>query len=151
MGTAALARATALRRPTSVDVCSAGPLAAVTPEVFKEAIKGTSTLFANEEEALLLSGASDVVSAMDLLAGDFGEVMVTRGVNGARAQMGANAFEVPSLSDVVLDTTGAGDAATGAYLALRLGGSTMIDALYGAMRAASGVVRGLGSRGQSRT
>ncbi len=123
----------------------------MTPDVFRDAIKGTSTLFANEEEALLLSGASDVVSAMDLLAEEFGEVMVTRGVHGARAQMGANAFEVPSLSDVVLDTTGAGRRGKrGAYLALRLSGSTMIDALYGAMRAASGVVRGLGSRGQSR-
>jgi sugar/nucleoside kinase (ribokinase family) len=84
---------------------------------------------------------------MDLLAKEFGEVVVTRGVHGARAQMGANAFEVPSLSDEVLDTTGAGDAATGAYLALRLSGSSMIDSLYGAMRAASEVVRGLGSRG----
>ncbi len=83
-----LARAVALRRPTSVDVCSAGPLAAVTPGVFRDAIKGTSTLFANEEEALLLSGASDVSSAMDLLAKEFSEVVVTRGVHGARAQMG---------------------------------------------------------------
>ncbi len=151
VGTAALARAAALRRPTSVDVCSAGPLISVTPDVFRDAIKGTSTLFANEEEALILSGASDVVSAMDVLAKEYGEVVVTRGVHGARAQMGGNSFEVPSLSDVVLDTTGAGDAATGAYLALRLGGSSVMDSLYGAMRAASGVVRGLGSRGQSRT
>lgn len=147
VGTAALAKAAALRRPTSVDVCSVGPLKAVTPGVFMDAIKGTSTLFANEEEALLLSGASDVVAAMDLLAKSFGEVVVTRGMHGARAQMGANAFEVPSTSDVVLDTTGAGDAATGVYLAQRLSGSSMIDALYGAMRAASEVVRGLGSRG----
>jgi sugar/nucleoside kinase (ribokinase family) len=48
---------------------------------------------------------------------------------------------------MVLDTTGAGDAATGAYLSQRLSGSSMIDSLYGAMRAASEVVRGLGSRG----
>jgi sugar/nucleoside kinase (ribokinase family) len=151
VGTAALARAIALRRPTSVDVCSTGPLAAVTPAVFLEAIKGTSTLFANEEEALMLSGVGDVFSAMDLLAKEFVEVVVTRGALGARAQMGGNGFEVPSLSDVVFDTTGAGDAATGTYLALRLNGSSMIDSLYGAMRAASEVVRGLGSRGQSRT
>ncbi len=151
VGSAALSRAAALRRPTSVDVCSVGPLAAVTPQVFGEAIKGTSTLFANEEEALLLSGAGDVLSAMDLLSKDYVEVVVTRGNRGARAQMGGNAFEVPTLSDLVFDTTGAGDAATGTYLALRLKGSSMIDSLYGAMRAASEVVRGLGSRGQSRT
>jgi sugar/nucleoside kinase (ribokinase family) len=147
VGTAALAKAAALRRPTSVDVCSVGPLKSVTPQVFLDAVKGTSTLFANEEEALLLSGARDVASAMDLLAESFGEVVVTRGVHGARAQMGGSLFEVPSLSDVVLDTTGAGDAATGAYLAQRLSGSSMNDSLYGAMRAASQVVRGLGSRG----
>jgi sugar/nucleoside kinase (ribokinase family) len=149
VGMAALSRAVALRRPTSVDVCSVGPLAGVTPQVFKEAIKGTSTLFANEEEALLLSGASDVLAAMDILSKDYVEIVVTRGNHGARAQMGGNAFEVPSLSYVVFDTTGAGDAATGTYLALRLKGSSMIDSLYGAMRASSEVVRGLGSRGQS--
>jgi sugar/nucleoside kinase (ribokinase family) len=55
--------------------------------------------------------------------------------------------DVRASSDSVLDTTGAGDAATGAYLALRLRGEPMESALHAAMREASLVVRGLGSLG----
>ena len=39
----------------------------MTPRAFIEAARGAHFLFANEEEALALSGAADVNSAMDAL------------------------------------------------------------------------------------
>jgi sugar/nucleoside kinase (ribokinase family) len=150
VGRSALTRARELGRSTSVDVCSVAPLIEMTPEAFLESAHGARTLFANEEEALTLSGDADVASAIDRLTHHFNEVVITRGERGARARCDGVDYEVSSTSDEVVDTTGAGDAAAGAYLAIRLGGGTIDQGLETAMSAASFVVRGLGSRGQSR-
>jgi sugar/nucleoside kinase (ribokinase family) len=150
VGRRALARANELDRSTSIDVCSVAPLIEMTPAVFLKAAYGARILFANEEEALALSGGADVDAAIDRLGQDFDEVVITRGESGARARSGGVDHEVSSTSENVVDTTGAGDAATGAYLALRLRDGTIDQALEAAMAAASLVVRGLGSRGQSR-
>ena len=151
VGRSALSRARELGSSTSVDVCSVAPLIEMTPSVFLKATVDADTLFANEEEGLTLSGEADVEAAIDGLAHHFAEVVITRGERGARARRDEVDYEVTSTSDDVVDTTGAGDAATGAYLANRLGGGTIGQALETAMSAASFVVKGLGSRGQSRT
>ena len=147
VGGLALVCARDLGRSTSVDVCSVAPLIEMTPAAFLKAAHGVDTLFANEEEALTLSGALDVAVAIERLSKDFGEVVVTRGDHGARARHDGADYEVSSLSDEVVDTTGAGDAATGAYLAVRLREGSIDEALGAAMSAASFVVSGLGSRG----
>ena len=150
VGRDALRRAKELGRSTSVDVCSVAPLRVMTPRAFMEVARDARLLFANEEEALTLSGAADVSSAMDRLGREFAEVVITQGESGARARCDGVDYEVSSMSDAVVDTTGAGDAAAGAYLAVRLGDGGCGQALEAAMSAASLVVRGLGSRGQSR-
>lgn len=150
VGRAALERAFECGRSTSVDACSVAPLLELTPAAFLDAARGARFLFANEEESLVLSGAVDVDSAIELLARDFEEVVVTRGVNGVRARLDGLDYHAPSSSDGVIDTTGAGDAATGTYLAVRLRDGSVDEALESAMSAAAVVVRGLGSRGQSR-
>jgi sugar/nucleoside kinase (ribokinase family) len=149
VGGGALARAFELGRSTSIDVCSVAPLSEMTPAAFLKAAYGVDTLFANEEEALVLSGGADVDAAIDRLGQEFNEVVITRGESGARARRNGVDYAVSSLSDDVVDTTGAGDAATGAYLALRLRDGTVDEALAAAMAAASLVVGGLGSRGQT--
>lgn len=147
VGHRALSRTSELGRSTSLDVCSVAPLLTMTPAAFLKAAHGTRTLFANEEEALTLSYAADVETAIDRLSGAFHEVVITRGEHGARVRREGVDFDVASTSDVVVDTTGAGDAATGAYLAQRLRGTSVEDALHAAMAASSQVVKGLGSRG----
>jgi len=67
VGRGALARANELGCSTSVDVCSVAPLIATTPAVFMEVARGASMLFANEEEAVALSGGVDVDDAIDRL------------------------------------------------------------------------------------
>jgi sugar/nucleoside kinase (ribokinase family) len=147
VGRLVLARARELGRSTSVDVCSVAPLIEMTPTEFLRATRGAGTLFANEEEALTLGGATDLTTAFERLSQEFEEVVVTRGAYGARARRGGEDFEVSAMSDLVVDTTGAGDAATGAYLAARLREGSIDEALGAAMSAASFVVSGLGSRG----
>ncbi len=84
----ALALATSRGSTTSIDVCSVEPLRVLTPHVFLEAARGAAFLFANEEEALALSGRDDVASALEFLAARFDEVVVTRGATGAMAARG---------------------------------------------------------------
>jgi ribokinase len=145
IGVAALALAKNRRRTSSVDVCSVAPLRQMTPEVFLEAASGASQLFANEEEALLLTGTSDAEDALEFLASRFHEVVITRGVHGAIAAVGETRSRVGAHDVAVLDTTGAGDAATGTYLGARLRDEPPERALEEAMSASAHVVEGLGA------
>lgn len=143
----ALARARDRGRSVSIDVCSVGPLLSVGVSTFLGAASGATHLFANEEEALALSGAADAEEALAFLVNHFSEVVITRGGAGAISRCGDEVVTSSSQSHDVVDTTGAGDAATGGYLAARLKGSSMATALDVAMETAAGVVRGLGARG----
>ncbi|MHB1906494.1 MAG: PfkB family carbohydrate kinase, partial [Acidimicrobiales bacterium] len=74
----------------------------------------------------------------------------TRGADGAVAARGSERARVDARATTVIDTTGAGDAASGAYLAARLAGDTLAGALEAAMAAAARVVGGLGAVPYSR-
>jgi sugar/nucleoside kinase (ribokinase family) len=141
----ALAHATSRGSTTSLDVCSVAPLRVLTPSAFLEYAKGATYLFANEEEALTLSAADDVTSALNHLATRFDEVVITRGANGAVGARGEFRADARALDVAVLDTTGAGDAATGAYLGARLHQESIEDALEAAMVAGARAVEGLGA------
>jgi len=135
---------------TSVDVCSVEPLRQLGAELFVAAASGASMVFANEEEALALSGAEDVEAALTTLASRWDEALVTRGSRGALVRRQERMWSAPAVHVDALDTTGAGDCATGTYLAGRLAGADVGECLRRAMDAAAVVVAGLGSRGQSR-
>jgi ribokinase len=141
---AALARAHERAMTTSVDVCSVGPLETLGADVFAEAIGGVDYLFANEEEARVLGG-EDLDEALLRLRVLAREGMVTRGPSGALAWIGDEVVTTTSAASDVLDTTGAGDAASGTYLGARLFGETPVAALEAAMEAAAEVVRSLGA------
>ena len=129
---------------TSVDVCSVGPLRAVGPALFASLVEGVDYLFANEEEATVLA-AREIDQALLALGELAREVLVTRGAKGALVRRGDLTATAPSLAREVLDTTGAGDAATGTYLGARLAGEDVEIALVNAMAAAAVVVGGLGA------
>jgi sugar/nucleoside kinase (ribokinase family) len=145
IGVAALVFAKERGRSTSVDVCSVAPLRDVTPEVFLHAAEGASQLFANEEEALALTSTNSVDDAISYLVTRFSEVVITRGSDGAVSATGETRNHVAAHDATVLDTTGAGDAATGTYLGARLDGEDTSNALAKAMAASARVVEGLGS------
>jgi ribokinase len=141
----ALAKAQQFGSSTSIDVCSVAPLRAVTPEVFLHAAMSASKIFANEEEALVLTSTNVAAEALERLAALFHEAMITLGPRGALAAWGDKRYSIDALDVEVLDTTGAGDAATGAYLGARLYGESPDRSLQLAMEAAATVVGGLGA------
>jgi len=143
----ALAKAQQFGSSTSIDVCSVAPLRVVTPEVFLRGATHASKIFANEEEALVLTSTQNAAEALESLSGLFHEVMITLGPRGALAAWGAKRYSVGASNVEVVDTTGAGDAATGAYLGARLYGETPERSLQLAMEAAATVVGGLGALG----
>jgi len=143
----ALAQARRRGSSTSVDVCSVAPLREVTPAVFLQSTAGATMLFANEEEAMTLSSVADVEYALDVLVPLFDEVVITVGARGVISARGTERFRANATDASVIDTTGAGDAATGAYLGARLNDVEPPTALAEAMAAAAGVVSGLGALG----
>jgi sugar/nucleoside kinase (ribokinase family) len=143
----ALALAHGRGSSTSIDVCSVAPLRAVTPEVFLASASGATMIFANEEEALTLSSENDVEGALDFLGTLFDEVVITVGARGAYVARGLERLHSGASTRGVVDTTGAGDAATGTYLGARLSGDEPYEALLDAMLAAAQVVGGLGALG----
>lgn len=130
---------------TSVDACSVAPLERVGADAFLHAIGRVSMFFSNDEEALVLARESDVDAASQRLARIVDELVITRGARGALVLRGDDHWSARSKDVAVLDTTGAGDAATGAYLAARLQGVECAAALELAMASAATVVGHLGA------
>ena len=131
----------------SVDVCSWQPLQAFGPSRFRSTIGNVDVLAANEVEAVQLAGASDYEEALEQLSNHHGEVVVTIGARGAVVQRAGIRSHAPSQAVDVVDTTGAGDATLGTYLAYRLDGHDPAGALRAAMSKAAAVVAGFGSAG----
>ena len=69
----------------------------------------TDIFFPNEKEALALTKAADVDSALEQMAQYIPVVALKRGAGGAAARKGAERVEAPALPISVVDTVGAGD------------------------------------------
>lgn len=149
----ALRDARARNVPVSVDPASAGFLAALGPERFLAAAAGAGVLLPNSDEALLLAGShgsagpAAVARAAAELSRRVPLVVVTRGGAGALiAEDGRVTAEVAAQSAEAVDSTGAGDAFTGAFLAARLAGAGSAWAAGAGCRAAALAVTRLGGR-----
>ncbi|MGN5635993.1 carbohydrate kinase family protein [Streptomyces sp. AC154] len=124
--TALLALREAGRRniPVSVDPASAGFLAELGVDRFLELVGEADLLLPNADEARLLTGLPGPADAAAKLSLLVGQVVVTLGRDGALlATGGAVTGRVPAepVRDPV-DSTGAGDAFTGGFLAALLAG-----------------------------
>ncbi|MFI1150714.1 carbohydrate kinase family protein [Streptomyces sp. NPDC020817] len=149
----ALRAARARGVPVSVDPASAGFLAGLGPERFLDAVAGIGVLLPNEDEARLLAGlpepagAAGAARAAAELSRRVPLVVVTRGVAGALvAEGGRVTAEVSAESAEAVDSTGAGDAFTGGFLAARLAGAAPAEAARAGCRAAARAVTRLGGR-----
>ncbi|WP_240805465.1 PfkB family carbohydrate kinase [Streptomyces sp. A1547] len=146
----ALRAARARGVPVSVDPASAGFLVALGPQRFLDAVAGVGVLLPNEDEARLLAGlpaAAGAARAAAELSRRVPLVVVTRGAAGALvAEAGRVTAEVSAESAQAVDSTGAGDAFTGGFLASRLAGAAPVDAARAGCRAAAQAVTRLGGR-----
>jgi ribokinase len=132
----------------SVDPCSAGPLAAVGRAEFLAWTEGVEWCCANLDEGRALTGASRPEEVLAGLRHHYREVALTLGADGALFS-GPRTEILHCPADrvaVVVDTTGAGDAFTGTFLARRLRGERPGVALRAALAAAARVVGSPGAR-----
>jgi sugar/nucleoside kinase (ribokinase family) len=79
-------------------------------------ITGARALIVNEREAELLTGAGDPAAAARQLARDTPCAVVTLGEAGAVAATGSDLISAPGIPVEPVDTTGAGDLFTAAYV-----------------------------------
>ncbi|MEU7167582.1 sugar kinase [Streptomyces morookaense] len=133
--------------PVSVDPASAGFIACFGVDRFLTAVAGTDVLLPNRDEAELLTGLTDSTDAVAKLSRDFPLVVATLGPRGAMvARSGTVVGRVPGEAVTAVDTTGAGDAFTGAYLAARLAGHDPVTAAGHGCRAGAEAVTVIGGR-----
>ncbi|MFD8949535.1 carbohydrate kinase family protein [Streptomyces xanthophaeus] len=146
----ALRAARARGVPVSVDPASAGFLLTLGPRRFLDSVAGVGTLLPNEDEALLLAGLpgdAGAARAAAELSRRVPLVVVTRGAGGALvAEDGRVTAEVLAEPAEAVDSTGAGDAFTGGFLAARLTGAGPADAARAGCRAAALAITRLGGR-----
>ncbi|MFD7866094.1 carbohydrate kinase family protein [Streptomyces sp. NPDC057682] len=147
--TALLALREAGRRniPVSVDPASTGFLAHLGVDRFLSLVEGTGLLLPNADEARMLTGLPEPADAAAMLSLLVGDVVVTLGEGGALlATAGTVTGRVPGNPVAAVDSTGAGDAFTGAFLAARLAGATPAEAAAAGCRAGAEAVLTVGGR-----
>jgi sugar/nucleoside kinase (ribokinase family) len=81
-----------------------------------DGLERARALIVNEREAWLLTGASDAESAAHALAAVTPCAVVTRGPEGVLAATADGVLHVPGVTAEAVDTTGAGDLFTAAYV-----------------------------------
>ncbi|QGU07971.1 Ribokinase [Corynebacterium occultum] len=123
-------------------------------EVPREALLKADPIMANEHEAGLIleqlgitpeSGEPQVL-AQSLLDAGFASVVLTLGAHGALVGTPAELVEIPTPKIEAVDTTGAGDAFAGAFVAKLLEGEDMIAAAQHAARVGAYAATGHGAQ-----
>ncbi|MEV6985149.1 sugar kinase [Sphaerisporangium sp. NPDC051017] len=100
----------------------------------------------NEEQALMISGASGVEeAARRLLEEGPSAVLITLGAEGSLVATAAGTVRVPALDVPVVDTTGCGDAYCAGFIAGLLDGRDVVAAARFGTAVAARVAGGLGS------
>ncbi|MEV6317487.1 sugar kinase [Streptomyces sp. NPDC051776] len=137
--------------PVSVDPASTGFISAFGTERLLDALSGVDVLLPSLEEARLLAGTRDPEEAASVLGGRFALVVMKLGPDGALlAQTGKSGARVAAVTARCVDTTGAGDAFTGAFLSARLSGLAPIAAAESACETAAEAVTRIGARPPAR-
>ena len=96
-------------------------------------LAGSSALLANEREALALSGRGDAAEAAAALAEHVPCAVVTLGAEGALAVADGELVRAPGRPVDAVDTTGAGDLFSAAYVWADLAGLSLHDRLQWAV------------------
>lgn len=143
---ALMAAARARGIAVSVDPASSSFLAGIGPGRFLDWVAGTDFLFPNADEALTLTGAADPEAQLASLAPRFGHVVLKLGARGAIVGKGAWRLAAPAPEVAAIDTTGAGDAFLGAFLARWLEAKALGDCLAAANAAGAAVTTRAGAR-----
>lgn len=143
---AALALARVSGMSISVGAASSAPLRAVGGEQFLRWIGRDLLLFANRDEARVLTDDEDATRAATALSTRVGRVIVTYGADGAVWCEDGWPVVVPAPAVDVVDSTGAGDAFAAAVLVALSNGSPPAEALRRGHDLAARACGGVGAR-----
>ncbi len=144
---ALMAEARARSIATALDAASAGFLREVGPATFLGWATGTTTLFANGDEARELTGAADLDAQMRALGEVFARVVIKLGRAGAAlGGRGGVSLSLPAPAVEAIDTTGAGDAFAAAFLAAERRGDPDAACLEAAIAAGTSAVTRVGGQ-----
>lgn len=133
--------------PVSLDPASAGFLTELGVDRFLELCAGVDVLLPSRDEACLLTGLPDPADAAAKLSRHFPLVVAKLGDDGALvARSGSVRVHVPAQPATPRDTTGAGDAFTGAFLAALLAGAEPEGAATAGCAAGAKAVERVGGR-----
>ncbi|WP_328975811.1 sugar kinase [Streptomyces canus] len=145
----AVARESARARgvPVSLDPASAGFLRELGVDRCLSLVEGVDVLLPSRDEACLLTGLPDAADAAAKLSRHVPLVVVKQGAMGAViARSGSVYAHVPAVAATARDTTGAGDAFTGGFLAALLAGAAPEVAAADGCRAGALAVERVGGR-----
>ena len=132
--------------PVSIDPASASMLRAFGAADFLARTSGAAFCFPNRDEAAVLSGSDDPDEQAVRRRRHFGTLVYKRGDEGAVVVAGGVRFQAPGRAVKPVDSTGAGDAFLGAYLARHLAGGDMQQCLWAGNSAGEQAVRQIGGR-----
>jgi sugar/nucleoside kinase (ribokinase family) len=108
---------------------------------------GVDLLFCNEDEALQLTGRTDLKHALTDLSIKVPTVVVTKGAEGAIAIENGERISIPAAPvGEVVDTTGAGDLFAAGFLTARCKGASLERCLWTGAIAAAEVIQHYGAR-----
>ncbi|MDX3638299.1 sugar kinase [Streptomyces sp. MB09-02B] len=143
----ALESARARGVPVSVDPASAGFLTRLGVDRFLRLVEGIDVLLPSRDEAHLLTGLPDPADAAAKLSRLVPLVVAKQGADGALVACGGVVeSRIPAVPATPRDTTGAGDAFTGAFLAASLAGADAEGAAAEGCRAGALAVETVGGR-----
>lgn len=144
---AAMESARARGVQVSLDPASAGFLVELGVDRFLALVEGVDVLLPSRDEACLLTGLPDPADATAKLSRHVPLVVTKQGAEGALvARSGTVHAHVPAEPAEPRDTTGAGDAFTGAFLATLLTGAGPEEAAREGCRAGARAVERVGGR-----
>ena len=108
---------------------------------------GVDLLFCNEDEALQLTGRTDLQSALDELQAHVPTLVITKGPQGAIGVEDGETISIPAAPvQQVVDTTGAGDLFAAGFLTARCKGASLERCLWTGAIAAGEVIKHYGAR-----
>lgn len=143
----ALESARARGVPVSVDPASAGFLTRLGVDRFLALVEGVDVLLPSRDEAHLLTGLPDPADAAAKLSRLVPLVVAKQGADGALVARGGGVVaRIPAAPATPRDTTGAGDAFTGAFLAALLAGANAEEAAAEGCEAGARAVEKVGGR-----
>ncbi|HTM77634.1 MAG TPA: PfkB family carbohydrate kinase [Devosia sp.] len=142
-----LARAKAVGVAVAVDPASEGFLHEVGPDNFLAWTAGADWIFANQDEAKALCGATELEAQMRLLGAHYTNVVLKRGSSGAAlGNRDGVRLTMPAQIVTVVDSTGAGDAFAAGFLAAHVDGASVETALAKAIAAGARAVGSIGGQ-----